>query len=257
MDLYDQMARFADQTVGRGVYDVDAPQFDTNPQPFLETLEEAGLGVVVEVRVPEPSMGRIPKDLDVKRNVREMLRRGADAVGVMTEQMKFGGNLDLVGQARQGAPVAMRDFVVDPVQVQAAHHAGASAVTLHQILHDRGHADLDELVEAAREWDLEAIVLVHSAEEAEDALAWDADALGLVVQDPVTHETRDGLLEAIPEVDAGVPILVVGGIRDHDDLVRAREAGATGVWIDGPLVKTKTPWMVVEDIVQPEDAAAD
>lgn len=261
-DLYDQMARFAEMAVQRGVYDVEEAAFDTNPKPFLKALASkehpggTGCGLVVEVRVPEPSMGRIPKDLDVERHVREMLRKGAAAVGVMVEQMKFGGNLDLVGMSRQGAPVCVRDFVVDPVQVRAARRAGASAVTLDLGFHRQGHADLPELLAVADDEGLEALVQVPDAEGVEEAAGMGAEAVGLVVHDPVTRTRRDGLAEEVlggGDADAAtapdVPVVLMGGVRDHAGYARARELGAHGVWVDGPLVGHRTPWTVVEAIL--------
>lgn len=248
-DLHDQMARFARMSVERGAYDLGAPQFDTNPEPLLPALEAAGCGLVAELRVAEPRMGRIPKDMDAARRVREMLRRGAAAVGVMTEQMKFGGSLDLVGMARQGAPVVVRDFVVDPVQVQAAHHAGASAIVLDAVFETGGHADLGELLGAVDDWDLEAIVQVRSLDDVEMAEDRGAAILGPVLQDPVTRTRHDDLAEAVL-ADAQLPVVLMGGIRSADDFARARELGAVGAWVDGPLVGHDTPWEVVEAIAR-------
>lgn len=245
--LHEQMADFARTSIDRGVYDIGPSGFDTNPDPLLETLEDEDCGLIAEVRVAEARMGRIPKDLDAKRNVREMLRRGACAVAVMTEQMKFGGNLDLIGQARQGAPVVMRDFVVGVEQVEAAARAGASAVTLDAIFEEMGHADLADLVDAALERDLEPVVLVRDEEELDLADDAEAPILGVLQRDPVTRETLDvdGLVEA-----ASVPAILVGGIRTAGDLSEARDLDAVGAWIDGPLVGHDTPWEVVEQIAE-------
>lgn len=245
--LYEQMADFARTSIDRGVYDIEPAGFDTNPDPLLPALEDADCGLIAEIRIAEARMGRIPKDLDAKRNVREMLRRGASAVAVMTEQMKFGGNLDLIGQARQGAPVVMRDFVVGVEQIQAAAHAGASAVTLDAIFDEMGHAELPELVDAALDRDLEPIVLVRDEEQLDRADEAEAPIVGVLQRDPVTRETLDAA-DLVPEVP--VPAILVGGIRTADDRSRARELGAVGAWIDGPLVGHDTPWEVVEQIAE-------
>lgn len=246
--LHEQMAEFARASIDRGVYDIEPAGFDTNPAPLLEELEDADCGLIAEIRVAEARMGRIPKDLDAARSVREMLRRGASAVAAMTEQMKFGGNLDLIGQARQGAPVIMRDFVVAPEQVRAAARAGASAVTLDAIFDVLGHADLGDLVEAARDEDLEPIAIVRDEDQLDLADEAEAPIVGVLKRDPVTRETLETVEDLVPAAPA--PAIVVGGIRTAEDRAWARELGAVGAWIDGPLVGHDTPWEVVEQIAE-------
>ncbi len=169
-------------------------------------LAAPGTAVVAEVKRRSPSRGDLRPDLDPGALAEAYRRGGAAAVSVLTEPVHFAGSPEDLAAVRAAVdlPVLRKDFVTTPYQVWEARAWGADAVLLIVAALDPGR--LSGLLAEAAAAGLDALVEVHTREEAGAAGAADAALVGVNARDLATLEVDSGLgRPAPPARDTGPP----------------------------------------------------
>lgn len=106
---------------------------DMPPAPALR-LSPEGFDIIAECKLHSPSAGDLSANTsDVESRVRDYACGGACAVSVLTEPLRFGGQLEHLTRAARvlashDVPVMRKDFLVDPYQVMEGRAAGAGGV---------------------------------------------------------------------------------------------------------------------------------
>jgi indole-3-glycerol phosphate synthase len=106
---------------------------DVAPAPPLR-LSPEGFDVIAECKLHSPSAGDLSANTsDVESRVTEYACGGACAVSVLTEPLRFGGQLEHLTRAARvlaphNVPVMRKDFLIDPYQVMEGRAAGAGGV---------------------------------------------------------------------------------------------------------------------------------
>lgn len=211
-------------------------------------LSGPSLAVIAEIKRRSPSAGGIDEDLDPSEQARAYVAGGAAAVSVLTEPEFFSGSLDDLRAVRTvvDVPVLRKDFVVDPIQIWEARAAGADAVLLIvAILGDRLATCLDTAAEAG----VEALVEVHTEEEAAIAVAADADIVGVNNRDLATFTTNLAVAERLRPALGGSRVTVAeSGIAAPADAARMRRAGFDAVLVGEALVRSADPAALVRSL---------
>jgi tryptophan synthase beta chain len=197
------------------------------------------LALIAEVKRSSPSSGSFGDIGDVATLARGYAEAGATALSVLTEPTRFGGSdEDLRVMSGMGLPVLRKDFTVDAYQVYQARALGADAVLLiaRALTDDR----LRELLEAAGEAGLDALVEVHDEAEMDRALAADATLIGVNARDLATLETDVPRALALVERarSSGATLIAESGIASADDLRAAADAGAHAVLVGTSLLSS-------------------
>jgi len=224
------------------------------PRGFARALRRAAgepVRAIAEIKRASPSAGPIRPGADPVVIAQEYARGGASAISVLTDRDFFDGDLAFVGLVRAAGvatPLLRKDFLIDPYQVLEARAAGADAVLL--IVAALGDAELRDLMAAARELGLDALVEVHTRGEAERALAAGATLVGVNHRDLATF-TIDMTLTAqiatmiatMMATTAGREVILVGesGIKTHDDVIALGAAGAHAVLVGESLMRAPSP----------------
>jgi indole-3-glycerol phosphate synthase len=97
-------------------------------------LSPEGFDVIAECKLHSPSAGDLSGNTsDVESRVVEYACGGACAVSVLTEPLRFGGELEHLTRAARvlkphNVPVMRKDFLIDPYQVMEGRAAGAGGV---------------------------------------------------------------------------------------------------------------------------------
>ena len=197
---------------------------------------------IAEVKRASPSAGPIRPDADAAEVAAAYERHGAAAVSVLTDGPFFAGSLaDLTAvRDRVRVPVLRKDFLVDPYQVVEARAAGADAVLLIVAALER--AALAELLAAAAEQGLSALVETHDATEVDAALAVGARVIGVNHRDLRTLEIDLGLTAQLRARVPGDRVLVAeSGIRDAADVARLAAVGADAILVGESLMRRPSP----------------
>jgi indole-3-glycerol phosphate synthase len=222
------------------------------PRGFEAALSPRGgpPRIVAEVKRASPSAGAIQAGLDAPAQARAYRAAGAAAISVLTDGPGFGGSLaDLAAvRAAVDLPLLRKDFVVDRYQLLEARANGADAALL--IVAALEPDALRQLVSAAAELGLAALVEVHDEREVEAALAAGARVVGVNNRDlrtfAVDLAVSERLLPLLPDVVRGV---AESGVRTAADARRLRRAGAANLLVGEALVRAVDPGALLREMV--------
>lgn len=190
---------------------------------FRGTLERAGFSVIAEIKQASPSAGQIREVVEPAEIARQYVAGGARAISVVTDRHFFGGSPEHLKTVRAAVsvPVLRKDFILEAYQVHESRVLGADAVLLIAALLDQ--ASLRELLVLAASLAMEALVEVHTEGEVEQALAADADLIGINNRDLRTFEVDlDTTARLRTRIPPGVLVVSESGISTPADVARVR-----------------------------------
>lgn len=227
-------------------------------RPFKEALTRPGISVIAEFKRRSPSAGDIRPGASVAEVALAYEQAGAAAMSVLTDEDFFGGSLADLREARSCSdlPILEKDFVVDRYQLYEAKANGADAVLL--IVAALDEAALADLHAEARAIDLDCLVEVHDRGELEDALAIDADVIGINNRNlddlSVSTETT---LELITEVPAGMTVVSESGISSRDTVRELDRVGVDAVLVGEALMSSDEPGTSFSELFAGEEGTSE
>jgi indole-3-glycerol phosphate synthase len=200
--------------------------------------------LIAEIKKASPSKGRLVSVLEHRAMARTYTIGAAAGISVVTERRHFMGEIQFMLDVRVsmkgyypgGRPAILRkDFLFDPYHLWEARAYGADAVLLiAAILED---AQLHDLIEQARELEMESLVEVHDEAEVERALKAGADLIGINNRDLHTFEVDLATTERLrPLVPENKVVVSESGISGRADAERLAECGVHAVLVGEALV---------------------
>ncbi|MGE0028233.1 MAG: indole-3-glycerol phosphate synthase TrpC [Thermoleophilia bacterium] len=219
-------------------------------RPFSEALVDEGISLIAEMKRSSPSRGPIRPEATVTDVVSAYQRAGASAVSVLTEPNWFGGSLDDLVEARAACdlPLLRKDFVVDQYQLLEARVAGADAVLLIVAALERGR--IEELMGAASDLGLDALIEVHDEKEVETAMEAGAELIGINNRDLHSLEVDlETTFELLADVPAGTVVVAESGITLNEDVERLERAGVDAILVGEALMRADDPVRAVRELL--------
>ena len=203
----------------------DAPKLGAFRKAIARADARTPLRFLCELKKASPSKGVLREAFDVEAIARAYRDGGASALSVLTEPDYFQGDPSYLTLARgaSGLPCLMKDFVLDPWQLDEAVSLGADAVLLIVALLSMD--GLDALVRQARGKGLDTLVEVHTEAELDVALSAGADLIGINNRDLTTFEVDPAVtLRLRPRIPPSVTVVSESGIATREDVVRLSAA---------------------------------
>lgn len=226
---------------------------------FAARLRAAGpMALIAEIKRASPSKGDIAPGIDAAKQGLAYAKAGAAGISVLTEPTWFKGSLDDLLAVRHavdfmdgGRPGLLRkDFVVDPYQLLEARVYGADAALL--IVAALDDATLESLISECQQLDMEPLVEVNNADEAERAVRAGAGLIGINNRDlrsfTVDLATTDRLAGIFPQ---HVLVAALSGISTRADVERFQAAGARAVLVGEALMTSGEPATRVRELLNP------
>ena len=194
---------------------------------FAETLRNhSSPRIIAEIKAASPSAGIIRAELDPAAIAASYASGGAAAISVVTEPEFFAGSLDWirVASAASKLPVLRKDFVVEAAQIYESAVAGADAVLLiTAILRPQ---ELKELMRAAEEVRIDAVVEVHDERELTVALEAGAKIIGVNNRNLRDFSVDLGTSERLGALMPSTVLRITeSGLRTHREIERLERAG--------------------------------
>lgn len=199
----------------------------------------ASMQIVAEIKKASPSKGMLAPDLDYQQVARDYTLGGAAGISVLTEENYFLGSLERLRDARLQLQLEFpdirpsllrKDFVVEPYEVLQARAFGADNVLLIVALLEVSL--LRELLQAARELELDALVEVHNQAEAERAVQAGATLYGINNRDLHTFEVDLAVTERIrPLLPPEAIVIGESGVQGRADVERLYAAGVRAILV--------------------------
>jgi len=161
-------------------------------------------------------------------------------------EYRFEGSVRDVAEVARATerPVLFKDFVIDPIQLEAATLAGASAVLLVARLAAEGLLELPlaELAREAHERRLEVVLEFHHRSELKQAAGVAADVYGVNVRDLDTLRLEpDVAVATIREANDLRPLLGLSGVASPEDARRFWDAGTDGILVGSAAARSPDP----------------
>jgi indole-3-glycerol phosphate synthase len=208
------------------------------------------LSLITEIKRRSPSAGKLSTALGVAERAAAYERAGASMLSVLCDSEFFDGAYEHLAEARAvtTVPLLCKEFVIDPVQLDAARAYGADAVLL--IVRCLNDGQLRELVSGAKARDLLPFVEVADEAEARRALDAGAELIGVNARD-LDSLAMDGaraatVLAAIPEHVVRVHL---SGLKKPEDVLRIRESEADAALVGEALMREADPAPLLRALV--------
>ena len=208
---------------------------------FRDALARPGLAAIAEIKRRSPSAGDLRPDADPGVLAREFERAGAAAVSVLVDE-RFAGSVEDLRAARQESslPLLAKGFFREQDELEELKRNGADAVLL--LLRDLDDAQAVQLLTAARELGLDALVEAHDANELERAVALGADPIGVNARDLSTFRIdRNAQLDLVAQAPRDRVIVAESGIDSRAQAAAAELAGADAVLVGSALMRAGDP----------------
>src|SRR5690625_1447537 len=162
------------------VFEEVAPRRKVDVPSFYETVRQSEqMNIIAEIKRASPSKGMINADVDPIKQAETYAENGVSAISVLTDTPFFKGTMDDLRAVRNivDVPVLCKDFIIDPIQIDRAHAAGANMILLIAAALDKD--EMKFLYDYAQSKQLEVLCEVHNEAEMETVLTLGADLIGV------------------------------------------------------------------------------
>ncbi len=221
------------------------------PRPFAARLRHPNrLGLIAEIKKASPSRGLIAPGFDVEKQAAIYRDALADCLSVLTEPKYFQGELSHLSQAREvsGKPVIRKDFIISDWQIAQARLAGADCILL--IMAILSDWELRCFKALAHRYQMDALVEVHTEEEARRAVANGCELVGINNRDLSTFQvdlsTTERLRKLLP---SDTTVVAESGVLGRDDAQRLRQAGADALLVGESLMRSGDAVRAIEELL--------
>jgi len=251
---YSIFAQYARDAIDDGYYKVATPM----PRVYAR-LKEAVTNcectpIISEIKFVSPSICFLRESGSVEAVALAMQRGGAAGISILTERSYFKGSLEAFIKVREHVqlPLLMKDFIISPVQLEAANKIGANAVLLIKALFDQGYCecDLDAMITQAHGLGLEVLLETHTQDEFSSAIHTDADLIGINNRDLRTLKVDLNTSKKILQRTSRLGKIVVSesGIKTADDIRFLRESGADAFLVGTAIMTAKDIELKVKEL---------
>lgn len=212
--------------------------------------KEGDIAIIAEVKKASPSKGVIRPDFNPAKIATQYREGGAAAISVLTDEPAFKGSLDYLEiiSKEVDLPALRKDFIIDPYQVKEARAYGADAVLLIATITEG--KQLEELLAAAAEFELDALVEIYSEEDLQWVNLDRIKLLGANNRDLHTFEVdlHRGI-ELLHKAGEGTVLVSESGLGSPEDLRLLFDEGIDAALIGEYFMKQPEPGKVVENLI--------
>lgn len=212
--------------------------------------------VIAEMKFSSPSHGVLRENDDSLRIIEQFEIGGAVGVSILTEKDHFNGSIERFKKIKNktNLPLLMKDFIISPVQIDAARNIGASAVLLISSLfnNDQCEFNIDEMLNYVHSNGLEALLEVHDENEYELALQTKADLIGINNRDlsnmTVDLSTTGRIISS--HTNTNKIIVSESGIENSSHIRLLRDSGAQAFLVGASIMRSSDIVSKIKELVE-------
>ncbi|RLQ95370.1 indole-3-glycerol phosphate synthase TrpC [Falsibacillus albus] len=199
------------------------------------------MNVISEIKRASPSKGDINIGVDPVLQAKQYEAAGADAISILTDRPYFKGSMEDLRNVREhvSVPILCKDFIIDPIQIEAAEANGADVILLIAAALEQDQ--LIHLYEEARRRNLEVLLEVHDEQELERALEIGANIIGINNRDLKSFTVDLGNTKRLASKIRNEEILVISesGFKTGADAEEVKSSRVKGILVGETLMKAE------------------
>jgi indole-3-glycerol phosphate synthase len=226
--------------------------FSDDIRDFKKALaSNDGIDLIAEIKFGSPSAGIIREDSDPLDIGRAYEESGAAAISLLTDKKFFKGDLKNLPVLKQAVslPILRKDFIIDEIQITESARFGADAVLLIARILSVGQ--LKSLLDASREYGIEALTEIHDKMDLDKALKCDAQIIGINNRDLDTFEINTNTtLELAPLIPADRVVVSESGIHSNKDIPPLKGLNIQAVLVGSALMGADDPGRKAAELVK-------
>ena len=218
-----------------------------NGKFFKNSLLENEINIIAEIKKASPSKGVFKNGFNPFFLLKEYESGGAKGISVLTEENYFLGSSDIFIQIRKKTklPLLRKDFIIDEYQIYESLLLGADSVLLIASLLEK--EKLKDFISISESLGFLPIVEVHNKGELEKSLKCNAKAIGVNARDLKTFKVDINIVaELIKDIPDGIVRIAESGIKNKEDIVFLKNAGANAFLVGETLVKNRAPAVLLK-----------
>lgn len=195
-----------------------------------KSLQEQTCSVIAELKQASPSKGKIAEIPNLAERALFYQNSGAIAISVLTSE-RFAGKLSDLKSVMDAVsiPVLRKDFITRREQI-----AETDADVILLIVAYLGE-QTREFLNIAREFNLEAIVEVHTSDELEIALAAGSEIIGVNQRNLKDFTMHPEVYALIEKIHPTILRIAESGVRNYDDAKRLFAMGYDAILVGEAL----------------------
>ncbi|MFA5668427.1 MAG: indole-3-glycerol phosphate synthase TrpC [Balneolaceae bacterium] len=209
------------------------------------------VSIIAEVKKGSPSKGVIRQEFDPVKIAQQYEEGGASAISVLTDEPFFMGSLSYLEaiSKRVELPLLRKDFIVDPYQIKEARAFGADAVLIIVAITDGNQ--LDELLAAAKEYELSALVECYDQDDFDRVDFNKVEILGVNNRDlknfDVDVHRGISILKQAPEKTV---LVSESGLSNGSDIALLQSKGIHSALIGESFMRQDNPGKAVSELLE-------
>ena len=221
-------------------------------RPFIEPLEIGNaetIHIIAEIKRASPSKGLIKPDLVAADFAAAYERGGASAISVLTEDHWFKGSIDdlIVARDASSLPILRKDFTISTYQIYESALIGADAILL--IVRILAKNQLKEYLELCAELNIDALVEIHTPEDAATASLTNARLIGINNRNLKSFETDiDTAMNLVKGLSPDQIPVAASGISTKEDIEKNRKADIRHFLIGESIVRAPDPAQFIQSL---------
>lgn len=226
--------------------------FERSRRGFENAIDrKEEISVIAEVKKASPSKGLIRADFDPVRIAKQYREGGASAISVLTDKPAFQGDLKYLESISLeiDIPLLRKDFIIDPYQVKEARAYGADAILLIATITEG--AQLSELMTAAEEFELDALVEIYSEQDLQKIDLEKTNILGANNRNLHTFEVdlHHGV-ELLQQAGGEIVLVSESGLKSPMDLKFLWDHAISSALIGEYFMRQTDPGKAVADMLE-------
>ncbi len=241
------------KAIDEGMYEISGDRYYDNHTCISmrnNILQCQQAPLLTEIKYASPSRGTLVNcnEKNVVEIATTMEKAGAIGISILAQPYLFNGSIGNILRARKyvTVPILMKDIVVSDIQIKAAKKAGADCILLIKTVFDSNlsEGNLETMAEYAKKIGLEVIIETHDEVEFNETVKINNKQNRLFSLIGINNRNLNTL-----EVDLDTTVRILSenpkrnnivisesGIRDPNDIIKLRSAGADAFLIGTTLM---------------------
>lgn len=224
--------------------------YSQSASSFSSALKkEKAIAVIAEIKKASPSKGILKKDFNHLEIAKTYFANKVDAISILTDEKFFQGNINFLKEIAQikTAPLLLKDFIIDEIQIHQAKAFGADAVLL--ICEALEKSTIAELTLCAKEIGLDVLLELHSEKQLDKIDQSINKIIGVNNRDLETFEVSlTTSLNLRKQFNEDVIFVSESGITTQKDILELKQIKTNAVLVGEHLMKQNSIGSAIQEL---------